>query len=168
MNSRQKGARGEREWRDVLRAAGIQARRGQQFSGSPDSPDVVSDLDDLVHWEVKRVEALQLYPAMDQAATDAGGKTMPIVAHKKNNKEWVCLLYASDLLKLLQTASVSLRASKQCTNSESQTTAVLMAPVNPDTSPVCASTATAGSSSSTEETPSPIISPVTDETRTLQ
>ena len=41
INSRQKGARGERQWRDELRANGYVARRGQQFSGSADSPDVV-------------------------------------------------------------------------------------------------------------------------------
>jgi Holliday junction resolvase len=43
MNSREKGKRGERQWRDELRAQGFAARRGQQFSGSPDSPDVVCD-----------------------------------------------------------------------------------------------------------------------------
>ncbi len=43
VNSRQKGARGERQWRDELRAHGFQARRGQQFSGPPESPDVVCD-----------------------------------------------------------------------------------------------------------------------------
>ena len=43
MNSRAKGARGERLWRDELRAQGFTARRGQQFSGSPDSPDVVCE-----------------------------------------------------------------------------------------------------------------------------
>ena len=36
MNSREKGKRGERQWRDELRANGYDARRGQQFSGSPD------------------------------------------------------------------------------------------------------------------------------------
>ena len=41
MNSRQKGARGERMFRDMFREAGFEARRGQQFSGGTDSPDVV-------------------------------------------------------------------------------------------------------------------------------
>jgi hypothetical protein len=41
MNSSQKGKRGERAWRDELIAHGYSARRGQQFSGTPDSPDVV-------------------------------------------------------------------------------------------------------------------------------
>ena len=35
MNSREKGKRGERQWRDELRANGYMARRGQQFAGSP-------------------------------------------------------------------------------------------------------------------------------------
>jgi hypothetical protein len=43
VNSRQKGARGERQWRDELRADGYEARRGQQFCGSAESPDVVCD-----------------------------------------------------------------------------------------------------------------------------
>jgi len=43
MNSREKGKRGERQWRDELRANGYTARRGQQFAGSPDSPDVVCE-----------------------------------------------------------------------------------------------------------------------------
>ena len=41
MNSREKGKRGERQWRDELRANGYGARRGQQFCGSAESPDVV-------------------------------------------------------------------------------------------------------------------------------
>lgn len=43
MNIRAKGARGERQWRDELRSNGYEARRGQQFCGSPESPDVVCE-----------------------------------------------------------------------------------------------------------------------------
>lgn len=50
--SRDKGARGEREFRDLLREHGFEARRGQQFAGGNDSPDVVTDLP--CHVEVKR------------------------------------------------------------------------------------------------------------------
>jgi hypothetical protein len=39
VDSKRKGKRGELEFAAVLRAEGFQARRGQQFSGSPDSPD---------------------------------------------------------------------------------------------------------------------------------
>ena len=71
MNSRNKGKRGERQWRDELRSHGYQARRGQQFSGSPDSPDVVCDGLPWIHFEVKAVERLNIEQAMEQARRDA-------------------------------------------------------------------------------------------------
>jgi Holliday junction resolvase len=72
MNSREKGKRGERQWRDELRANGYMARRGQQFAGSPDSPDVVCDELSWLHFEVKAVERLNIEDAMDQARRDCG------------------------------------------------------------------------------------------------
>src|SRR5512137_3064629 len=71
MNSREKGKRGERQWRDELRAHGYAARRGQQFAGSPESPDVICDDLDWAHFEVKLVERLNVYDAMEQARHDA-------------------------------------------------------------------------------------------------
>ena len=89
INSRQKGARGERQWRDKLRENGYQtARRGQQFAGGPDSPDVVCDDLPQIHFEVKCVERLDLQKAMAQAMRDGSGK-WPVVAHKKNLKGWM-------------------------------------------------------------------------------
>lgn len=99
MNSRQKGARGEREFRDYLRERGIEARRGQQFSGSPDSPDVISSLSG-VHWEVKRVERLEIHKAIEQAQRDAGDK-LPVVAFKANRKDWLAILPMDKLMDLL-------------------------------------------------------------------
>ena len=58
MNSRQKGARGERMWRDELREAGFTARRGQQFAGGTDSPDVICEELNNLHMEVKFVQSL--------------------------------------------------------------------------------------------------------------
>ena len=72
MNSREKGKRGERQWRDELRANGYGARRGQQFSGSADSPDVVCDALSWIHFEVKAVERLNIEEAMEQARRDCG------------------------------------------------------------------------------------------------
>lgn len=100
MNSCQKGKRGERAWRDELIAHGYSARRGQQFSGSPDSPDVVcADLPGL-HFEVKTVERLNLHDAMAQAVEDARGK-IPVVAHKRNRGDWMVTMRAADWFKLL-------------------------------------------------------------------
>ena len=41
MNSRQKGARGERELASKLREYGYNTRRGQQYSGANGDADVV-------------------------------------------------------------------------------------------------------------------------------
>ncbi len=101
MNSRAKGCRGEREFRDFLLERGHDARRGQQFSGGSDSPDVVSDVDDIVHWEVKRVESLRLYDSLNQAITDAALTQIPVVVHKANHKEWVAICRADDFMKLV-------------------------------------------------------------------
>jgi Holliday junction resolvase len=106
INSRQKGARGERELAKILREHGWEARRGQQFSGSPDSPDVVSTLPFQI--ECKRVESLNLYKALEQARGDAEGSGKPpIVCHKKNGKEWVAILDLKDFLTLVEKALIN-------------------------------------------------------------
>lgn len=102
INSRAKGARGEREWRDQLRNAGFDARRGQQFSGGADSPDVICESLPGLHWEVKRVEAGNPYIWMNQAERDAGDKKMPVVAHKRNGQDWLCIIRAEDFFALLR------------------------------------------------------------------
>lgn len=87
MNSRNKGKRGEAELAKVLRQYGYTgARRGQQYRGSPDSPDVTGI--EGVHIECKRVERLDLYAAMEQSKADAGADT-PVVMHRKNGKPWL-------------------------------------------------------------------------------
>jgi hypothetical protein len=40
-------------FRDMFREAGFEARRGQQFSGGTDSPDVVVPALPDFHWEIK-------------------------------------------------------------------------------------------------------------------
>jgi hypothetical protein len=101
MNSREKGKRGERQWRDELRANGYAARRGQQFSGSPDSPDVICDGLPWAHFEVKLVERLDLYAAMDQARRDSAGKA-PLVAHRRNFWPWLVTMDAERFYRLLK------------------------------------------------------------------
>jgi Holliday junction resolvase len=101
MNSRTKGKRGELEFSALLRAHGFDARRGQQFSGSPDSPDVVSAALPWLHIEVKRVEHLNLAEACAQAKRDAGAKPW-IVAHRKNRGPWMITLDSDALYELLR------------------------------------------------------------------
>ena len=103
INSRDKGARGERALAQLLTENGFPARRGQQFSGGADSPDVVCDsLKHLIHLECKYVEAFSLFKAMEQAKTDAAPGIIPVVAHKKNHSEWVAILPFTDFLRLLK------------------------------------------------------------------
>lgn len=102
MNSRQKGARGEREIAKILRQRGYDARRGQQYSGANGDADVVGLPG--IHIEVKRVEALNIDKAMEQAITDAKPGEMPAVFHRKNGKEWKATVRLKDFIKLYKQA----------------------------------------------------------------
>lgn len=95
MNSRNKGKVGEREWAEWLRSHGFTARRGVQYHGGPDSPDVVCP-ELQHHFEVKRVEALNIHAAMAQAVGDAPAGRVPVVAHRRNRGEWMVTMRAED------------------------------------------------------------------------
>lgn len=98
INSRDKGARGERELAQALRLHGfVNAERGQQHSGSPDSPDIKNAIRD-VHIECKRVEKLNLDAAMTQSSKDAG-ENIPVVMHRKNNTEWKVTVSLCNLIE---------------------------------------------------------------------
>ncbi len=108
MNSREKGKRGERQWRDELRAHGYDARRGQQFCGSPDSPDVVCPALPWIHFEIKAVERLNIEDAMEQARRDAGKSQVQgsrskvaIVAHKRNFGRWLVTMEGETFFQFL-------------------------------------------------------------------
>ena len=103
INSRSKGKRGELEFAKVLKDAGFEARRGQQFSGGGDSPDVVSNVPGA-HFEVKRVEAGNPYVWLAQASRDAAPGNTPIVAHRRNDEQWIAILPMTYLLDLIKRA----------------------------------------------------------------
>jgi hypothetical protein len=99
LRSRNKGKVGEREAAaEIQRLFGVEARRGCQYSGSDESPDIVTAIPEL-HFEAKRCEAFRLYPAMEQAAADAGDK-VPVVLHRANNRPWVAIVRLDDLPRL--------------------------------------------------------------------
>lgn len=101
MNSRRKGAEGEREIANILKNYGYDARRGQQYSGANGDADVVGLPG--VHIEVKRVEALNIEKAMEQSKRDARGE-IPAVFHRKNGKEWKATVRLEDFIKLYKQA----------------------------------------------------------------
>ena len=102
MNSRSKGKRGELMWRDVLRSHGYaSARRGRQYSGSPESPDVVCEELGRYLFEVKCVQSLNVCEAMERAILDSGPHKQAILAHKKNGKRWLVTMDADTFFDLL-------------------------------------------------------------------
>jgi len=101
VNSRRKGKVGEREFAALLREHGFDARRGQQFAGGADSPDVVSDALAWLHVEVKRVQNLNLADACAQAEGDSGGKPW-IVAHRRNHAPWLITMRAETFFNFLR------------------------------------------------------------------
>ena len=104
--SRDKGKRGERMWRDLLREFGfLKAYRSQQYSGkAPDgsSADVQCPELPAIHWEVKNVEKLNLWAAMSQVLADRPVGKIPVVAHTKNNHGFLVTLPAEDFLNILR------------------------------------------------------------------
>lgn len=97
--SRTKGKVGEREVADILRRHGIAARRGVQYRGGVDSPDIVTDMQD-VHFEVKRTEKLDVWGSLAQAASDAPADKTPIVVHRPNGRAWIAVLDFEAFLRL--------------------------------------------------------------------
>ena len=102
INSKRKGAVGERAWRDELREAGFcKAYRAQQYSGTESTADVICPELPCIHFEVKYTEKLSLYNAIDQARRDCGPK-IPVVAHRKKNCEWVVIMRSEDWLAMIK------------------------------------------------------------------
>lgn len=101
--SRNKGKTGERELANILKEHGYDARRGQQFCGANGDADVVGLPG--IHIEVKRTESLSLYPALEQAGSDAREGEIPVVFHRRNHKRWVAIMELENFLNLYKGAN---------------------------------------------------------------
>lgn len=97
INSKRKGASGERELASKLKEYGYDCRRSQQYCGVAGDADVIGLPG--IHIEVKRVERLNIIDAMSQAIGDAKGD-MPTVMHRKNHEEWLVTMRLSDWIEL--------------------------------------------------------------------
>jgi Holliday junction resolvase len=92
--SRQKGARGERDFRDLLRDHGFACDRdGSEFG------DLRHEVEG-VHFEVKRQERLSLPAWLRQAEEDADGR-VPVVAFRQSRQPWRVVIPADHYLELL-------------------------------------------------------------------
>jgi hypothetical protein len=97
--SKRKGKRGELEAAaEIERLFHVDACRGRQYCGSDDAPDIRTAIEQ-VHFEIKRVEALRLHEALEQAIADAGDN-IPVVLHRANKKPWVAIVRLDDLPRL--------------------------------------------------------------------
>lgn len=100
VNSKRKGKTGELEASSELRRLfNVEARRGQQHQGGPDSPDIVTSIPG-VHFEVSRAESLRLWEKVEQAVGDAGDN-VPVVLHRGNRRPWLAIVRLDDLPELV-------------------------------------------------------------------
>lgn len=97
INSKKKGASGERELANKLKEYGYNCRRGQQYNGL-EGEDVVGLKG--IHIECKRVERLDLASAMYQAIKDTQKGKLPAVFHRKNHSNWLVTMELSDWIKI--------------------------------------------------------------------
>jgi Holliday junction resolvase len=103
INSKQKGAAGEREFARLCRDEGFgDSERGVQYQGGKGSPDVKGL--PSIHIEVKRRENASLLDSMAQSRREKGERELPIVAHRKNRQKWMITMYADDWFKIYREA----------------------------------------------------------------
>ena len=112
MNVREKGMRGEYEIRDYLnKKFGVKFERTPLSGGMDIKGDIrktnksrKSILDGL-HWEVKRVEKINIHQCFRQSVKDCEHGKIPLVVFRRNNEKWhVCLTLDdfTDILKIME------------------------------------------------------------------
>jgi hypothetical protein len=96
---------------------GLDARRGQQFKGGPDSPDVIVDWPDWwkgkrFSFEVKRKNATNLRADLDRARLDAPPSEIACVWQRPNAQPWYLMASAGELFAELVRLNYSLHVAK--------------------------------------------------------
>jgi hypothetical protein len=121
INSRAKGAAGERELANYLREQGWQkARRTAQYAGNPEggSGDVVCE-NFPFHIEGKRCQALKPEEWMEQSKRDCPAGKIPAVFFRRNGrKEWLVIMTADSVCELarqIAPANVTIEYAKTAT-----------------------------------------------------
>jgi len=108
INARTKGNQGERDWRTILnKKFGTRYERTPLSGGMDLKGDVRKafgskpSIIDEYHWEVKRVEKINIHNCFHQAVRDARNNTTPVVAFRKNSDQWKICIDAEDFLNIL-------------------------------------------------------------------
>lgn len=98
INSRRKGAVGEREVASKLRELGYDVHRSAQYCGKNGDADIFGL--PFIHAEIKRVEHLNIDDALDQSRRDARDGEIPVVMHRKNHTPWKVTMLLDDWIRL--------------------------------------------------------------------
>jgi Holliday junction resolvase len=112
VNSKQKGARFERQLASKFREYGYEARRTAQYCGNTGEASDVVGLP-YIHIEAKHQERMQLYDWMEQAKRDAkGSDNFPVVFHKKNNAEILVTMEFDTFMEIYREYEASMKAGE--------------------------------------------------------
>lgn len=108
--SRDKGKRGERDFRDAAKKhlhAPDTCRRGQQRSGT-ECADVL-DVLPATHVEVKRYAKVAALRFLEQAERDAKAGELPVVAMREDgDTEWTVMLRLTDVVGLAERVAANM------------------------------------------------------------
>jgi len=107
IRSRRKGANGERELVNLLKAKGLNARRIAMLQTNRDNndPDVdVADHPEL-HIECKRGKKVNVHAAMRQAIKASTERSVPCVMYRNDGDEWLAILRVTDLIDYMNGAN---------------------------------------------------------------
>lgn len=102
MDKRAKGRRGELEFIRELSKYGYECHRAQGMyqKGGIDTADVVGLPG--IHCEIKRIENINIHKAYQQAVSDADGKAIPVVFHRRNREPWMATISLEDWMEIYQ------------------------------------------------------------------
>lgn len=99
INSDMKGKKGELEVANLFKSYGFEeARRSQQYSGAGHTADV-EGMPGL-HIEVKRVEALNIYKAIEKCHNEKRDEDYGVLVHRKNRKPWLVTMEFDEWIEL--------------------------------------------------------------------
>jgi hypothetical protein len=99
INSRAKGKRAELALAQILVPYWPEVCRNLDQFGK-DKRDLLNCAG--VHWQVKHVESLNIWKALDQAMTEAASTDTPVVAFRRNRSPWYAALELDELIPLLR------------------------------------------------------------------
>lgn len=102
-SNKRKGKVFERECSKMIRDRGFDCRRGQQFRGSKDSPDIVSENLQEFHFECKFKQNLNLWDTLKKCLEEAPEK-LPVIIWKRDRTIPLVTMDFHDWMDLVQYA----------------------------------------------------------------